>query len=126
MASHDEQFEKYLGEFEPRRPRALPALVGLRGVWQQRLAAAAAIAIALCVSLWILHGKNSKDRTPVVAQANSAPDSTASRQRLSLVELTQMALHDPEQLDAELADASRKLLPNFRGSDSTLRVLAKE
>jgi len=46
--------------------------------------------------------------------------------KLSLVAVTQMALKDPEQLDAQLTEASRRMLPDFRGSDSTLRVLAKE
>lgn len=45
---------------------------------------------------------------------------------LELLPLTQLALQNPEQLDAQLSTASPRVLPDFRGSDSTLRVLAKE
>jgi len=126
MASQDEEFEKYLSEFEPQRPRALPKAVGLRTVWPQRLAAAAAITIALGTSLWMLRSENLEDKNRIAAEAKAMPDSTTTRQRASLVALTQMALHDPVELDAELAEASRSMLPDFRRSDSTLRVLAKE
>jgi hypothetical protein len=126
MANHDEEFEKFLGEFEPRRPRALPVRVVPKTMAMRRLAAAAAITIALGVSLWMFRGKHSNDGNPVAVKANIPQDSTTTRQPESLVALTQMALHDPEQLDAELAEASRRMLPDFRGSDSTLRVLAKE
>jgi hypothetical protein len=126
MDSHDEEFEQYLGEFDPRRPRALPAAVGSRRVWPQRLAAAAAITIAMGTSLWMFHGKSSNERNSSAANSNAAADSTTTGRRMSLAALTQMALHDPAQLDAELAEASRRMLPDFRRSDSTLRVLAKE
>jgi hypothetical protein len=43
-----------------------------------------------------------------------------------LLPLTQLALQNPEKLEAELARASQRVLPDFRGSESTLRVLAKE
>jgi hypothetical protein len=45
---------------------------------------------------------------------------------LALLPLTQVALQDPKQLDAQLTAASLRVLPDFRGSTSTLRVLAKE
>jgi len=37
-----------------------------------------------------------------------------------------MALKDPLRFEAELTVESRRVLPDFRGKDSTLRVLAKE
>jgi hypothetical protein len=45
---------------------------------------------------------------------------------LSLLPLTRLAFENPVQLDVELARASRRELPDFQGSASTLRVLAKE
>jgi hypothetical protein len=45
---------------------------------------------------------------------------------ISVIALTKLAATDPAQLDAELAAASRRVLPDFRGEQSTLRVLAKE
>jgi hypothetical protein len=45
---------------------------------------------------------------------------------VALLPLTQLALQDPEQLDAQLTAASLRVLPDFRNGNSTLRVLAKE
>jgi len=126
MEDYDEQFEKYLAEFRPRRPRALPDPINTNRVWPRRLAAVAAIAVALGASLWFSRAKNSKDKDSVVKNVNVIPDIKREPPKLSLVTVTQMALKDPDQLDAQLTEASRRMLPDFRGSDSTLRVLAKE
>jgi hypothetical protein len=122
MAGNDEQFENYLREFEPRRPRALelkgqPALDSWR-----RLAAAAAVVIALGTSLWlVLH---SPRRQGLQTLTVGTPEPV--RVPLSIVPLTKLAATDPARLDAELTAASRRVLPDFRGDKSTLRVLAKE
>src|SRR6266446_4253948 len=50
----------------------------------------------------------------------------AAAVRFSRLSMTQLAVNDPQQLDAVLASASRSELPDFRAEDSTLRVLAKE
>lgn len=127
MENRDEQFEKYLDEFQPRRPRALPEPVIDRQVWLRRLAAAAAIAIALGASLWFVRKKSEWSGGELAVKNPAAiPETKSAPQPLSLLSLTQLALEAPEQLDAELARASRRVLPDFRGSESTLRVLAKE
>ena|ERR1700730_15237219 len=46
--------------------------------------------------------------------------------RLTTFPLTELAFDDPGRFDAALNAASRRVLPDFRGGDSTLRVLAKE
>lgn len=128
MGNRDEQFEKYLSEFKPRRPRALaePA-VHHRRVWLRRFAAAAAIAIALAGSLWFVAKKNERSGAELVAGNPAAiPETNAESQPLSLLPLTRLAFENPVQLDVELARASRRELPDFQGSASTLRVLAKE
>jgi len=123
----DEQFEKYLGEFQPRRPRALPEPAIHRQVWPRHLAAAAVAAIALGASLWFVSKKSKwsggelgEKKTAVVRETKSAP------QPLSLLLLRQLALENPEKLETELTRVSQKVLPDFRSSESTLRVLAKE
>jgi hypothetical protein len=122
-----EQLEKYLSEFEPRRPRALPEPAANRQVWMRRLAAAATIAIGLASSLWLLAMKNEWGGKELVARNPAAiPETNSEPQPLSLLPLTQLAFENPAQLDVELARASRRELPDFRGSESTLRVLAKE
>jgi hypothetical protein len=123
----DEQFERYLSEFQPRRPRALAEQVVSRQIWLQRLAAAATIALALGSSLWF-EGRRSKwnGGEPIAKNTAALPVATAEPQPLFLLPLTQLALENPGQFDAELAKASRRVLPDFRGSESTLHVLAKE
>jgi len=126
MENSDKKFEEYLAEFRPRRPRALPDPANAHRVWPRHLAAVAAIAIALGASLWFSRPKNSKNKDSVVENVNVIPGIKREPPKLSLVVVTQMALKDPVQLDAQLTEASRRMLPDFRGSDSTLRVLAKE
>jgi hypothetical protein len=123
----DERFEKYLGEFQPRRLRALPELAVHRQISLRRIAAAAVATIALGASLWFVGKKNKwsgdefgEKKTAAIQKAKSAPP------LLSLLPLTQLALKNPEKLEAELTRASQRVLPDFRGSESTLRVLAKE
>ena len=124
MENLDDQFEKYLGEFQPRRPRALPAPAISRQVWLRRFAAAASIGIALGASLWFF-GKRNEWSGGELGEKKAATQETKSAP-LSLLPLTQLALEKPEKLEAELTRASQRVLPDFRGSESTLRVLAKE
>jgi len=126
MNENQERFENYLREFEPRRPRPLerPA-AQRRQVW--RLAAAAAILLALGAAFWSVRKKKSLEVAQSPKQERSVmPATEPSGPEPLLLPLTEMALNDPEQLDAELAKASRKLLPNFRKRESTLKALAKE
>jgi hypothetical protein len=116
----DEQMERFLREFEPRRPRALP---GAQKVWLRRFAVAAtAIAMFLVGgSLWLILKRAAE---PQVDLALKTPEQT--HPRLALLPLTRLALEDPARADEVLAAASREMLPDVQGSDSTLGVLAKE
>jgi len=124
MKDHDESFEKYLREFVPKRPPAL----GLTGMgprlWMRRLAAAAVVVVAVG-GLWVGAHKRGNPQGVGDLQAIGEPK-VESGARLLLIPLTRTALKDPEELDTELEEASRRLLPNFRKSSSTLRVLTKE
>jgi hypothetical protein len=83
--------------------------------------------IALSASLWFVRKKSELSGGEVVAKDTALiPESKLVRQPLSLLPLTQLALKNPEKLEAELTRASQRVLPDFRGSESTLRVLAKE
>lgn len=127
MENNDKKFEEYLAEFEPRKPRALPELVVHRGVWQRRLAAAAVIAISLGASLWFVRRKDESMGGEIVANnSTNIREAKSPARPLALLPLTQLALQDPEQLDAQLTAASPTVLPDFRGRNSTLRVLAKD
>jgi hypothetical protein len=127
MDHNDEQFESYLREFEPRPPRALPDVLTGGDMQWRRFAAAAAITIALLTSAWFAVKRPAAKHDEVVTKKASAERATEGAfVRLSIVPLTEIAIDDPGRLDAALNTASRRVLPDFRGSDSTLRVLAKE
>jgi hypothetical protein len=127
MDQHDRHFESVLREFQPRRPRALPALQTTAPAWTQRLAATAVLATAFGCSLWFLFRKPSPDETASPAtQETAALAGHSGEHAPALVPLTRLALEDPVRLDATLAEASRNLLPDLRRKNSTLRVLAKE
>ena len=125
MESGDERFEGYLREFEPRRPRALTA-VGVGFEWR-RWAAAAVVVIAAGSSTWYAaHQGRARGSERATTKVSDGMPTEFAVERLSILSLTQEALEDPTRLDAELAEQSRRVLPDFRGKDSTLRVLAKE
>ena len=127
MDHDDEQFENYLREFQPRPPRALPDMFTEGEMQWRRLAAAAAITIALVTSAWFAVERPAAKQDQVVERKASAERATeAAFVRLSIVPLTELAIDDPGRFDAALNTASRRVLPDFRGGDSTLRVLAKE
>jgi hypothetical protein len=127
MENSERKFEEYLDEFQPRKPRALPELIVHRQVWPRRLAAAAAIAISLGASLWFVRRKNELNNGEVVVKnSTSMLEAKSPASPVALLPLTQLALQDPEQLDAQLTAASLRVLPDFRNGNSTLRVLAKE
>jgi hypothetical protein len=126
MSGEDEQFEKYLSEFQPRRPRALPAAPARTPAWLWG-AAAAVLVIVLGTYVWVLHRANVAKQWEFSARnVAGAPSAKVEQSERSVLRLTRLAEEDPQRFEAELADASRRVLPNFRGKDSTLRVLAEE
>jgi hypothetical protein len=124
MSYDNEQFENYLRTFEPKRPRSLSSAPEARPEWR-RLAAAAAVLIALGISLWFGVRKG-QPRLAVLLVTRPAHPAQKSPIRPSILQLTRIAVEDPAKLDAELAQQSTEVLPNFRRKESTLRVLAKE
>jgi hypothetical protein len=126
MAGNDERFEDYLREFTPRAPGALPVQGAAGRESWRRWAAAAGLLLAVGTSLWLAtrHGtevtrKLRIDQGPIVETVPVAA-------HLTLWRLNQAAQAEPTRFDAQLAEESRAVLPDFRGEASTLRVLAKE
>lgn len=126
MPGDDEQFERYLSEFQPKRPQALPATPARTLPWLWR-AAAAVLVIGLGTTIFVLRranvAKQAQFNTRSAAGVRSTETELPDR---SFFRLTRLAAEDPQEFDAELWEASRRILPNFRSKDSTLRVLAKE
>jgi hypothetical protein len=126
VENHDEHFENYLSEFQPRRPRALPEPIIERQSRLRRIAAVAAIAAALGTSLWSARQDPAGQKAITVAtnQSVAVKDQTPSR-ALSTVELTRLAVENPSGLDAALEAAQENRLPRFDRKDSLLRILAE-
>jgi hypothetical protein len=131
MDRRDDQFENFLREFKPRRPRALPdahaSAPATLSTSTCRLAAAAVITAALGASLWFLSQNSAQDEAGVIAKNEvSAPVAPIAGQVLSAWTLTRLVLEDPTRLDAALASSRGSHLPRFDREGSILRVLAKE
>jgi hypothetical protein len=127
MENLDEQFEEYLREFQPRRPRALPEPSIHRQVSLRRLAAAAVVMSALGAALWSVRQKPaSQQARDLTNDRPVALEKQTPRRALSIVELTHLAVENPSRLDAALEAAQENRLPRFDRRDSALRILAKE
>ena len=127
MENLDERFEKYLGEFQPRRPRALPEPAVYRQVWLRRVAAVVVLTSALGAGLWsVMQKPASQEARDVRNNRPVALEKQTPRRALSIVELTHLAVENPSSLDAALEAAQKNQLPRFDRRDSALRILAKE
>jgi len=121
---HDEEVERYLAEFKPRRVRALE-VPGNKRVWPLRLVAAAVIFLVGGSSLWYLR-QETQGVTDALSRRHVLPTTAKRASNLNAIALTKLALEDNEHFEALLADRSQTALPSFQGENSTLRVLAKE
>lgn len=122
MNEEEQRFENFLREFEPRRPRALPA--DSEGTLQwRRVAAAAVLTVSLGSFAWFtFRTKHPVAESPSAAELTQRGDAW---QKLTLTRWTRLAEEDPKEFDIKLNEASRKSLPSFNESNSLLRVLAK-
>jgi hypothetical protein len=121
------RFEAFLREFEPRRPRPLPADESAWRSWP-RLAAAAVLVLAIgAVSLWIgVRHFAVRNAGGQPATANMSSVSTNQRPPISTLALTRAALDGSPEFDKEMDSMARRDLPSFNRKESMLRVLAKE
>jgi hypothetical protein len=122
MNENDRQFEDFLREFKPHRPRALPDDRAI-GLHSRRLAAAAVLGVSLGSMLWFAFN----NKRPETARLNS--DQLTHHQddppKLTLSQWTRLAEQDPKALEVNLNEASRRSLPGFNDPNSSLHVLAK-
>jgi hypothetical protein len=125
MEQDDRRFENFLREFQPRRPPVLPALVE-RKPEVRRLAAAALVLATTGASTWVAIHETPRGSPSMVHAVEAGPNKKFALARPAIFSLTQLAVEDPKRLDAELMEQSRRVLPDFRDQESTLRVLAKE
>jgi hypothetical protein len=121
------KFEALLREFEPRRPRPLPAG---DSAWHYRPRLAAAAVLILVVgaaSLWIgMRHFAPRNGDGHRATAKIPSVSTNQPPPISTLALTRAALDGSPEFDKEMDSMARRDLPSFNRKESMLRVLAKE
>ena len=121
------KFEAFLREFEPRRPRPLPAGDIAWHYWPRLAAAAVLILVVGAASLWIgmrHFARRNGGGQPATAKIPSV--STNQPPPISTLALTRAALDGSPEFDKEMDSMARRDLPSFNRKESMLRVLAKE
>jgi hypothetical protein len=129
VENRDEQFERYLQQFRPKKPRALPETERPALLRPRLLLAIAGVVLAvwaLAIGLAI-RSQRSAIRNIASTQVRSAQTgNTGVGPDVSLGRLSVLVRTDPRRLDAALTESSRRLLPNVESSHGALHVLASE
>lgn len=121
---HDQEMESYLREFEPRTARSLELEpTSAQGHWR-RLAAAAVVLLGMGISIWYVQEKTGGGIE--MRERQFGTDNRVADKERNHWELTQLALSDPQAFDEFLTEQSRKVLPDLRGEQSMLGILARE
>ena len=127
MENYDKEFEKYLAGFQPRPPRALPRQLIPRKTWLLRVAAVTVLASAGVARLWFAaHARKDFSDSNREMTTKNPDHGELKRKRTSMVQLTKLAVENPEKLDALFDTESKKKISLQQGQESMLRVLAKE
>ena len=101
MENYDKEFEKYLTSFQPRRPRALPSQSTGRKTWLLRVAAATVLASAGVAGLWFaVHARKDVSDSNRKMTKKDQDHGELKPKRVSMVQLTKLAVENPEELDA--------------------------
>jgi len=124
MPKDDNELEKYLAGFQPRAVRPLQSSRPMATVWWVRLAAALLL-FSVCGGLWYARHKRNLQHVEVTT-ATARVEGRVEEPSVNPILLTRLALQNPKRFEEQLAAESRRVLPDLRGQQSTLRVLAKE
>ena len=125
---NEEPFENYLRRFEPRRPRTLPAVEHAPHSPLRWPVAAALMVLAMGLAFW-----NGTDpialRTSGTGGASGGPGSAFEDRAAgfaSIGRVNELLRRDPAQFDAQLTEASRRLLPPVEKPGGLFHVLNRE
>ena len=127
MNRQDEEFEIFLRQFQPRRPRPLPEVPSKPRVGLRVLLAAALLGL-VCVGVVHFTRQDSlrNGEQAVIKSESISPAPINTADVMSADHLTRVGLANPNDLDLMLTEASQHLLPNVEGSGSMLHALAQE
>lgn len=127
MPQNEEEFERYLREFRPQKPRGLPGSApNFLRRWGPRLAIAAMLLLIAAVMIFVSRKRGHEAQLARRPAPTVQPAYESVTREVSLQRLTMLAQTDPEQLDAALAEASRKLLPHVERAGGALHSLDTE
>lgn len=112
------QFENYLREFRPRKPKDLPE-TRPEFSWR-RYTAAAVLVAACCCSGWfaLRHSQKVSYTVTRLSGGQEVPNST--------IGWAQLALENPEAFEVVADEQAQTILQKFDSARSSLRALAKE
>lgn len=127
MPIDENDVEKYLGEFRARAVRPPEIMRPKVPAWARRLAAATVLAVLAGGGAWFVT-RSQKVRLAANGTMVRKKENIAGgvERKLPILQLTKLAVEDPEKLDAMLGEAPRKGLPVLDGKKSMLGTLAKE
>jgi hypothetical protein len=127
MPIDEKDVEKYLGEFRTRAVRPLEIMRPKVPAWAGRLAAAAVLAVLAGGGAWFLaHSRKAQSGAKQMVEQKKEKTPGEAGQKLPMLQLTKLAVEDPERLDALLGEAPKRNLLVLDGKKSMLGTLAKE
>jgi hypothetical protein len=125
MDREPDEFETFLKQFQPRKPRALAEPNPPRHQWAHWAWAAAIIILACGGTVLIRWRSAPAPRLAAVKTERPLQQTPTAAQAVTVGALSRF-LQTPDQLDEVLTDASRKLLPHVEQPDNPLHILAKD
>lgn len=117
----DERLESYLRQFRAQAPGQLPQQ---RKREKFRIAALAAIAALILLTIGIIALREARSRRVVLVKTTIKPQPAAAE--VSMIRLSRFAQQDPDSLGAHLDRLSPRLLPDVRSGKGVLNHLARE
>jgi len=124
----DEQFERYLKQFQPNAPDALPASVHEPRTWNRwRLSAALAAAVALIVLAVLMVRNRPQHTVPEIAQRTEGPTHIAGQTPLTMRNANKLLADAPsfKSVVDDLAFRSQQV-PLASNQQSAVYVLGME
>ncbi len=127
MLNDEKDVEKYLGEFRARAVRPLEIGRPKAPAWIRRLAAAAVLAVLAGGGAWfVAHSQKVQSGASETVAPKTEITVVFTESKLPMLQMTKLAVEDPDKLDALLGPTPRHNFSDVEGKKSMLGTLAKE